>query len=250
MRKPTAAWPPVNSGVSDMRATESENLDDPCCDQTLAAGSYRFMELINTYAGGIAVARHFIAEKIRGHGAGSPALRILDIGSGSCDIPLAINQWAGKRGIRLQFTCLETSGHAINIARKKLSLAGDPDVRVLQEDIFKHQPAEPYDHAMASMCFHHFSNEEILDVMKRLRLFVRGSVLINDLRRAPAALFCAYLLTSGLSSGIRHDAMLSIRRGFKVGELQSLLRQIPGCIVSVKPACCFRISAVVGFNPD
>ena len=86
-------------------------------------------------------------------------LRILDIGSGSCDIPLAVSRWARAHGIPLHFTCLEMAGHAVDIARAQLARAGNPAVQLLQEDVFTHQPVEPYDCAVASMCFHHFSND-------------------------------------------------------------------------------------------
>ena len=124
-------------------------------------------------------------------------LRILDIGSGSCDIPLAVSRWARAHGIPLHFTCLEMAGHAVDIARGQLARAGDPAVQLLQEDAFTHQPAEPYDCAVASMCFHHFSNAQILTLLRRLRGFVRNSVLINDLRRSRLASLAARLLLAG-----------------------------------------------------
>jgi hypothetical protein len=76
------------------------------------------------------------------------------------------------------------AGHAVDIARGQLARAGNPAVQLLQEDVFTHQPAEPYDWAVASMCFHHFSDAQILALLQRLRGFVRNSVLINDLRRS------------------------------------------------------------------
>ncbi len=106
---------------------------------------------------------------------------------GSCDIPLAASRWARSRGIPLHFTCLEVADHAVDIARRQLARAGDPAVQLLQEDIFTHQPTEPYDLAVASMCFHHFSNAQILTLLQRLRGFVLNSVLINDLRRSRLA---------------------------------------------------------------
>ena len=118
--------------------------------------------------------------------------------------------------------------HAIEIARRQLARADNPDVRLLQEDAFNHQPAEPYDCAVASMCFHHFSNARILALLQRLRGFVTHSVLINDLRRSRLASLAARLLLAGIAvpKGVRHDALLSIRRGFKLRELSTLLRQL------------------------
>ena len=234
----------------DSRATAAEFLDQPDCDPALAAASYRFMGTVNCRFGGIRVVRRFLAAETAGRHIGTP-LRILDIGSGSCDIPLAMSRWARAHGIRLHFTCLEMAGHAADIARGQLARAGNPAVQLLQEDAFTHQPDEPYDCAVASMCFHHFSNAQILTLLHRLRGFVLNSVLINDLRRSRLASLATRLLLAGTgtTAGVRHDALLSIRRGFKISELSTLLRQLDSVTVSVVPARSFRIAAIIRFKP-
>ena len=233
----------------DSRATAMEFLDLPDCDPSLAAASYRFMETVNFHFGGIRMVQRFLAAEIAGRHAGAP-LRILDIGSGSCDIPLAVSRWARAHGIPLHFTSLEMAGHAADIARGQLARAGNSPGQLLQEDVFTHLPAEPYDYAVTSMCFHHFSNAQILMLLHRLRGFVRNSMLINDLRRSQLASLAARLLLAATAApaGVRHDALLSIRRGFKIDELRTLLRQLDGVTVSVEPASWFRIAAIIRFK--
>ena len=229
-----------------------ELLDRPDCDPAHAAASFRFIGTVNRHFGGIRVVRQFLAAEsaARRGGTGTP-LRILDIGSGSCDIPLAVSRWARAAGIPLHFTCLELAGHTLDIARGQLTRAGDPAVQILQEDAFTHHPAEPYDCAVASMCFHHFSDAQILALARRLRGFVRHGVLINDLRRSQLAPLATRLLlaATGAPAGVRHDALLSIRRGFKVGELSILLRQLDRVTLSVEPTRWFRIAAIIRFQP-
>ena len=232
----------------DSRATAAEFLDLPDCDPALAAASYRFMETVNCRFGGIRVVRRFLAAETAGRHIGTP-LRILDIGSGSCDISLALSRWGRTHSIPLHFTCLEMAGYAVDIARERLARVGDPAVQLLQDDAFTHQPAEPYDCAVASMCFHHFSNAQILTLLQRLRGFVINSVLINDLRRSRLASLAARLLLTGRPAELRHDALLSIRRGFTISELSTLLRQLDSVMVSVEPARWFRIAAVIRFKP-
>ena len=232
----------------DSRSTTMEFLDRPDCDPALAAASYRFMETVNCRFGGIRIVRLFLTAETAGRYTGAP-LRILDIGSGSCDIPLAVSRWARAYDIPLHFTCLEMAGHAVDIARGQLALSGNPAVQLLQEDAFTHQPAEPYDCAVASMCFHHFSDAQILTLVQRLRGFVLNSVLINDLRRSRLSSLAARLLLAGTPAGVRHDALLSIRRGFKISELSTLLRQLDSVTVSVESARWFRIAAIIRFKP-
>ena len=134
-----------------------------------------------------------------------------------------------------------------NSELRRLAQAADPAVRLLPEDVFTHLPAEPYDYAVASMCFHHFSDAQILALLQRLRGFVTCGVLINDLRRSRLASLAARLPLIGVPAGVRHDALLSIRRGFKVGELGTLLRQLDHVTVAVRRAPWFRIAAVIRF---
>jgi len=87
-------------------------------------------------------------------------------------------------------------------------------------------------------------------LLHRLRGFVRKSLLINDLRRSRLASLAARLLlvATAAPAGVRHDALLSIRRGFKIDELRTLLRQLDGVTVSVEPASWFRIAAIIRFK--
>jgi hypothetical protein len=230
--------------------SRNEFLDDPDCDPTLAAASYRFMETVNRRFGGVRVVRRFLAAETAGRFSRVP-LRILDIGSGSCDIPLSLVRWARALGIPLHFTCLEIAEPAMEIARGRLAGEDCSNVKLVRGDAFTHTPSEPYDCAVASMCFHHFSNAQIITLLQRLRGFVLKSVLINDLRRSWSASLAARLLSAATAAppGVRHDALLSVGRGFKTSELGALLRRLEGATASVKPVPWFRIAATIRFEP-
>jgi hypothetical protein len=136
----------------------------------------------------------------------------------------------------------------VKIARAKIAESGGTSVELLQEDVFTHLPTEPYDYAVASMCFHHFEDEMILGLMRRLRTFVKRGVLINDLHRSFLTWLGAVPLTAFSHEGVKHDSRLSIRRGFKIRELRRLLMQLEDVSVTVKPAWLFRVSAIVMFE--
>lgn len=233
----------------EKRSTEQEFLDNPDCDPALALESYRFMEKVNRYFGGARNVRCFIENVIAERDSSSP-IRILDIGSGSCDIPIAISRWARSRGVPVKFTCLEVFDSAVKIARAKIAELGETSVELVQEDVFTHIPEDPYDYAVASMCFHHFEDEMILGLMRRLRTFVKHGVLINDLHRSFLTWLGVLPLTVFSHEGVKHDSRLSIRRGFKTCELRKLLMRLEDVSVSVKPTWLFRISATVRFEKE
>jgi len=235
--------------VFEQRSKEEELLDSQECDPEIATESYRFMEKVNRMFGGIRHVRDFIEAEARVHTSGRP-LRILDIGSGSCDIPIAICQWAREKNIPIEFTCLEITEPAILSAQKNIARSGETAVTVLHEDVFTHEPAEAYDCAVASMCFHHFDDTQILTLLRSLREFVRHSVLINDLHRTRLAWLGTTLFTVFSHAGVKHDSRLSIRRGFRVKELRDLIMQLDDVTVVVKPVWLFRIRAIVNLKQE
>ena len=48
--------------------------------------------------------------------------------------------------------------------------------------------------------------------------------MVNDLVRAPLAYLSTWLFTLWTSPVFRHDARMSVRRGFRADELEGLLR--------------------------
>jgi hypothetical protein len=234
--------------VFEQRSCEPEFLDHPDCDPVLAAASYRFMALVNRLFGGVRSVRRFVAAEARALPLGGQPLRILDLGSGSCDIPLAVSRWARRHGFSVHFTCLELSAAAIQSARARLERAGDQTVELVQADAFTYTPAAEFDCAVASMFLHHFTDTQIQGLVQRLPTFVRRSLLINDLRRSRLAHLGAVPLTVYAPQGVRHDAQLSIRRGFTAGDLRRILDRVEGISAKVEPAWLFRVRAVVRFS--
>lgn len=228
----------------ECRSTESELLDRSDLEESLARRSYQFMYSVNRYLGGRAVVRQFLQACAARHPAGRP-LRVLDIGSGGCDIPLALCPWGRRRGLELDWTCLDLSPMAVALANENIRKAAEPRVRALQEDVLTHRPEAPYDCAVGSLFFHHLSDEGILELIARLRPVVRGPLLINDLHRSAAACLVCRVFTLPLPEIVRHDPLVSIRRGFRMDELRRLLERSGGRVVTVRRHWLFRIMAVL-----
>jgi SAM-dependent methyltransferase len=231
----------------EKRSTEREITELRDVDAAVAREAYRGMTVFNRLGGGIGVVRRFVWSEARRLGSGRP-LRVLDIGSGSCDIPLAVSRWARKHRIAVEFTAVERSETAVELCRRRITEARDSAVRVVPADIFHYQPEQPFDCAVGSMFFHHFTNEEIRALAARLRTFVTGSLLISDLLRYTPFYVIAWAGARFLSPELRHDVLVSIRRGFKLTELRHLFRDMPGVAVTVARHRFFRAVAVVRFR--
>ena len=228
------------------RARGSEFLDRPEADPRLVEQGYKFMKVVNRIGGGIRVVRTFLAQELAKSARGEP-VTILDIGAGDCDIPLTVTRWAEARGYKVRFTCLDHDPKAVELAQSRIARCNCRTIQAVQADVFTYQPADEFDYAMGSMTFHHFADQEIDKLLDHLRGFVRRAVLINDLHRCLANYIACFILVLPLDSEIRHDGLLSIRRGFKPRELVRRLAQHDPAAVTRRMWFC-RVAGVVRFD--
>jgi len=232
----------------EQRSTETEFTEQQNCDPSLVRRAYQGMSVFNRTLGGVKVVRNFIENQRSIIPANRP-LRVLDIGSGGCDIPLAVSRWARSKGYEVVFTCVDRNETAVRMCRSWIEQAGEVQVRVVQADIFHYEPSESFDCAVGSMFFHHFTDEEILTLVGRLRGYVKNALLISDLLRYTPIYGAIWLPTVFLSPELRHDVRASVRRGFKLTELRHVLQKLDGVEVKVGRHRFFRALAEVDFNP-
>lgn len=212
----------------------------------LALASYAAMDLSSRTMGSIRSIRQFIRGELDNLPQRRP-LRVLDLGAGTCDIAEAIARWAREAGHPIQFTCVDLNAHAIQLARNRLAAQPDLMIDARCESVEKHRPQRPYDCAFGSLFFHHYTNYQIVQLIKHLRAIVRNSLFINDLRRSSPAFMGLLPVGPFLPAGVWHDAMMSIRRGFRPDTLGALLRRLPRVSVKTQHEMFFRVTAEVSF---
>jgi SAM-dependent methyltransferase len=230
--------------VLETRAQELELLDQPSLDDLSAGESYRFMSKVNRYFGGTAAVRKFIQK----YAKSGQVTRILDIGSGGCDIPAAVSDLLESGDQKLEFTCIESNPFAVRMARERLDAEKRTNIKLVDVDIFGYQPQEDYDFAIGSMFFHHLSKERIIDLLDRLKRFVSKGIFINDLHRSAINYAGCMAATAFSSEVVRHDALLSIRKGFTREELELLLRQAGYGRFEIEQRWFCRITATIIFD--
>jgi len=150
-------------------------------------------------------------------------LRVLDVGTGAADLPIAIVKRARRRGLRCEVVALERDPATAAIAAE--AVADWPEVRVVRADAFVAPfGARAFDLVTASMFFHHFRDDEATRLLRALRGLARRAVVINDLRRhaVPWLFIWCYANVTRRHPMFRNDAPLSVLRGFTGDELEAL----------------------------
>ena len=150
-------------------------------------------------------------------------LRILDVGTGAADIPLALTRWARERGHHLQIVALEVHPTILGYAAR--AVRETPEVQVVGGDAIE-APIRPgsIDLALCSLVLHHLPEDAVVGLLRRLAGLVRFGFIVNDFRRGRLAWAAVWLAThmTGCGSMARHDGPLSVRRAYTPKELARL----------------------------
>ena len=226
----------------------TELLDDPRADPVLVGRQLRDIARLNALFGGTrAVLRElepFFERRRRERGKGKgETWTLLDVGTGSGDIALATRAAARRRGIDLTAIGLELNPTAARIA----SAAGVPTI-VADGNALPLGPRS-VDVIVASQVLHHLPRAVAVRWIAAFDRVARRAVVLADLRRSRVAMAGVWAASVGLAmSGLtRHDAVVSLKRGYTLPEFRALLEGA-GVTAVVRYQPGFRI--VASWAPD
>ncbi len=215
------------------RTVESELLDADCGTSAEIAGALADLRRVNRWFGGVTTSERLLERVVN-----ESTLRrfeLLDVGSGSGDVPLALVRRFERRGVRLSPTLLDQQGtHLPQLATAVIGDALDLPF-----------PPESYDLVTCSLLVHHFE-PPMLDrfVHEALRV-ARIALIINDLRRSRLHLALATAARPLFRSRMAwRYGIVSIRRAYTQQELRGLLAGT-GCRVEVSRHYLQRMGAIV-----
>lgn len=147
---------------------------------------------------------------------------LLDVASGSCDIPIAIARAASRAGIALAITATDRSPQICDIAREESrDVAG---LRVDVQDALALPYADrSYDIALCTLALHHFEPDAARGLLASLGRVGRR-VYIYDVVRSPLAHagFVTLANLTRMHSMTRHDGAASVRRAYSLAEARAL----------------------------
>ena len=154
--------------------------------------------------------------------SGKREFSLLDVASGSADIPLAIARWADRAGYKARIVATDISPQIVAVAQEQA--ANTPSVTVEPQDALN-LPYAPgsFDIALCTLAIHHFEPERAVELLAGMAR-VAKHVLVFDVARARLAYIGSLLLTRLLFMDAMtcHDAPASVRRAYSAQELREL----------------------------
>ncbi len=200
----------------------------------------REISLVNRFAGDNWTLRKTLLREIERENL--QAFSVLDIGAGSGELLRTIAKFARKQKRETNLLGLELSTRAACAILEEsknfaeiCAVRGDALCLPFADDSF--------DYAICSLFTHHFTDENIVQILNEMARISRRRIFVIDLHRHRAAYF--FYTTVGKifirSSLVRQDGALSILRSFKRSELEQIGQNAHLSQISVKRYFPFRL---------
>lgn len=152
---------------------------------------------------------------------------VLDVGAGTGELLGVIVEFAraGKRKVHLAGLDLNSlSMHEIGAEARKYN-----EICPVQGDALQLPFADnSFDYTISSLFTHHLTDDQLPVVLKEMSRVARRGIVVIDLERSVKAwfLYQLFCLAYRISPLVRQDGSLSIRKGFRVQEFESLAGQL------------------------
>jgi SAM-dependent methyltransferase len=200
------------------RYRQHEWMDDASVSEAELRVSLAFIERINRWLGYTRATLSHLKRFSRTWRKGE-TIHIIDLATGSADVPRAILRWATHAGFDVRVVGVDFHPTTTAIANER----HNERLTIVRGDALDPPFADgSFDYALTSMFLHHLSAEDAVRVLRALdRLATRG-IIAADLLRHPSAYAWISLFTVASNPVVRHDARASVRQAFDPREVMEL----------------------------
>jgi ubiquinone/menaquinone biosynthesis C-methylase UbiE len=203
------------------RSYEKEILDQDSIPFADIEQNMRELDLINTWLGGHRISILGLKQLL----GGRRRILICEIGCGGGDNLRVLSRYCRRHGIDTEVVGVDINKHCIAMARAKWQ-GGQAewmhsDYRQVTFD--RRKP----DIIFSSLFCHHFTDEELVSMIRWMEKNSTTGWYVNDLHRHPLAYYSIRWLTRRWSRSylVKNDAPLSVLRGFTRAEWTTILEE-------------------------
>ena len=200
------------------RATDAELMDQPDCDEDQLFRTLDQFHGINVLFSRVRplLRRTLLAEMTPGE-----PYHLIDLGAGACDIPVWMLHQARKRGLDLRITAIDADPRVVRYAKERYGNVEGLDI--VEGDALNLEALAPFDFVFANHFLHHLPTQAVEQVLRESSRLARRGCVFSDLKRSPWS-YLAFSLVARVyrDSYAREDGLLSIRKGFRKEDFQSI----------------------------
>jgi ubiquinone/menaquinone biosynthesis C-methylase UbiE len=203
-----------------------EHLDGDLRDTATLEGNLRDLRRINRLFGGARLSVEAVRRLVEARRESGRPIRLLDVGTGAGDIPLALLRARGPWA-SIEVTAVDSRREVLEAAKRvQPGLAAQPGLSLAPADgLALPFPDRAFDVAHASLVLHHLDHHDAVTFLRELARMASIGVVVNDLARGRLGLVEAWLVLHAMTRNAwtLHDGVLSVRRAWTVEEAEELL---------------------------
>jgi len=200
------------------RSYKKELLDSSGIPFKDIAENMKELDFINAHLGGHAITVKGFKKLI----SNNKKISACEIGCGGGDNINALAAFCIKNKIEATFTGIDINADCIVFAKEK-STYKNVNFIVSDYKLFSFENNKP-DIIFSSLFCHHFTDDDLVEMLQWMKTNSTTGFFINDLHRHPLAYNSIKFFTKLFSKSylVKNDAPLSVLRGFKKTEWQNI----------------------------
>ncbi|KAF2336644.1 methyltransferase domain-containing protein [Flavobacterium ginsenosidimutans] len=227
------------------RTEEIEIMDDFSLQSEELIGALDQIASINQLLGGNKLTLHGIKELLKKTDT-SQTITIADIGCGNGDMLRMLAKYGKKRNLKFKLIGIDANAFTIDYAK---NLSKDfPNIEYSCMDIFTEDFNQlKYDIVLCTLTLHHFTTNQIAELIHILNQNASIGIVVNDLHRSKIAyrLFELISVVFNLNAMSRNDGLISILKGFKKNELEHFSEKLNLKNYSINWKWAFRYQWII-----
>jgi cyclopropane fatty-acyl-phospholipid synthase-like methyltransferase len=206
------------------RSTRPELMDTESVSFAEFHECLQTLSIINTFTLAYRPTLHWFERMTAGVASGT-SISVLDIGCGGGDMLRKIWKWAKERSLKVELVGIDLNPWSKESAEQVTPK--EAPIRFETANLFSLDPGRRADFIVSSLFTHHLTDSELVRFIQWMDRHATRGWFINDLHRHRLPYFFIKYAVRLLFSNrmIRHDAPVSVARGFTASEWRQLLRQ-------------------------
>ena len=215
------------------RSYQQELMDDFSIQDERIDNALVELKIINKYLGGISTTKSALNIFTKKN---NDEIKILDIGAGSSD-----NLIAAKNSFpNIKILSLDKNLRSLTTTKNFIP-------KINSDAFYLPFKNNSYDLVHVALFLHHFNEDQIKKLLNEFLRISKNGIIINDLQRSYLALLGIKLLTILFSKSemVKHDAPISVKRGFSKSDLINLFNEQNIANYTIKRKWAFRWMVVI-----
>lgn len=198
-------------------------MDDPTLEEREHHAALRGLERLNTASGSALHVWHAINPLFE---TSTTTVSLLDIATGSGDVPIALARLAAAKNRALQVAGADISERAVEMCRQRAETDGVSAEFFVLNALSGPIP-DQYDVVSTSLFTHHLDPPDVVQLLRTMKNAARKLVIVNDLERSLTNWIQVYVATRLLSRSkvVHYDGPVSVRAAYTAEEFRDLAEQ-------------------------